>query len=87
MALNWKIALSLAQRSVINMLRTRGGSVRMVVNEKALGEAGKKGLEGMKMLGVITMTPLVGGAEEMDVRLTPAGIAIATEILESLKGA
>jgi hypothetical protein len=67
------------------MLRKRGGSVRIVVNEKSLGESGKKGLEEMKMLGVITMIPLAGGTDEMDVRLTPMGVAIATEILESLK--
>jgi hypothetical protein len=59
----------------------------MVVNEKALGVSGKKGLEGMKMLGVITMVPLVGGTDEMDIRLTDAGVAIATEILQSIKGA
>lgn len=87
MQLAWKVALSLAQRSVINMLRERGGSVRMVMNEKALGEAGKKGLEGMKLLGVVTITPLIGTTDEVDVRLTPMGVQIATQILESIKGA
>lgn len=86
MQLRWKVALSLAQRSVVNMLRERGGSVRMVVSEKALGKAGKKGLEGMKLLGIVTITPLVGATDEADVRLTPMGIQVATQILESIRG-
>lgn len=86
MPLDWKVALSLAQRSVVNMLRQRGGSVRMVVTEKALSAAGKQGLEKLATAGIITITPLIGSPES-DVRLTPMGITLATKILESLKGA
>lgn len=81
-----RFVLSTAQRAVINMISQRSGAIRMNVSESAIGHAGVMGLNQLRDLGLIDITPLVG-TSEADVRLTEVGRKVAQEIQHQIKGA
>lgn len=80
------IVVSVAQRAILKMLSERGGAIPMDLSEKAIGLAGRSGIQKMEKLGLLKLTPLVGQSERYDVALTDLGRNAVTQVIKSMKG-
>ena len=80
----FNFALSIAQRAVLRMIKQRGGAIRMNISEQVIGKPGVAGMEALKNLGLISITPLVGTSEH-DVRLTSVGTNVVIQIMNHLQ--